>query len=80
MTAPRLTRRLLNAMDSALAFILAGEIEEEEEAPAIEDYRRAQAWVWHQLEKRETAGSERPAVPCPPSLAEQGGNQTQRGR
>lgn len=78
MSAPRLTKRLLDAMDEALAFRLAGELDDIEDPEA---YKRAQAWVWHQLESREAAGAEQPAAPRPQTSPSREGNpETQRGR
>lgn len=51
MTPPRLTKRLLEAMQEALLFRSAGELDAE--ACPNQDYEDAADWVAEQLRRRE---------------------------
>jgi len=53
MRSIRLTRRILNALDRALAVALAGELEDDEDA---EGYELAQAWVHQRLDHLDELG------------------------
>jgi hypothetical protein len=56
MRSIRLTRRILDALDSALAFKLAGELEDDEDR---ESYEHAQQWVHQRFDRLDELGGKR---------------------
>lgn len=54
--AMRLTVRMLDAMNEALGFRLAGDIEDVEQP--VEEYEKAQEWVQGRLAKRDKRSSD----------------------